>query len=177
MTSAPFFLKTERAGSRSCPPLASGSTPSRGSDCFFIYASCRRTRYAESRAPCANPARRRIPCTAAVLADFRVLILVVERLGALGAQVYLPAGVRALDRLTAAVDAAARAAHDLHERVVALALLDLLAQLFGVGETRSDRDLDLDAVQIVLRFLDALDAAHLLEVDVIQRLARPAACP
>ena len=59
------------------------------------------------------------------------------------------------DGLAAAADAAARAAHDLHEVVVGLAGLDLVQHLAGVAQAVGHRHLDLGPAHVDRGFLDA----------------------
>lgn len=56
--------------------------------------------------------------------------------------------------LTATVDAAAWAAHDLDEGVFGLAGADVIEQLLGILHARGDRDFDLGAFDVDLSFLD-----------------------
>ena len=76
-----------------------------------------------------------------------------------------------LDGLTAAVDAAARAAHNLDELIGRLARADLVEQLRRVLESGGDRNLDLHACNVVGRFLDRVGAADFVVIDGLEILA------
>ena len=71
-------------------------------------------------------------------------------------------------RLTAAVDATARAGHDFHEVIVLLARAYGLDHLARAGETGRHGDLDGDTGDLVGGFFDGLSAAHFLEVDGLE---------
>lgn len=100
-------------------------------------------------------------------------VFVVERLGAqfheIDAECVAYAGVD--DRLTASVDASARATHDFDEGVGRCAGTDFIQQGFGQRHAVGDGDFDFHAGEIQRGFLDAFDAADAVEVDVGEFLA------
>ena len=89
------------------------------------------------------------------------LIGLIERGRAQGLEVRIIADTVTLDRLAAAVDAAAGAGHDLDHLIVRLARLDFLQQLTGIGQARGDGDPDGLAAQIVGDLPDGLRPADL----------------
>lgn len=76
------------------------------------------------------------------LADRIVLIKVIENLGTLGTDIREVADIGVNLRLTAAVDAAAWASHDLNEIILFLTALDHVEKCSGVGKTGSNRNTD-----------------------------------
>lgn len=102
------------------------------------------------------------------LAQGHILVRLVESCGSARSEVDEVAHDCVLYRLTAAVDAAAGAAHDLYEVVVGGAVFDLLHNSVGVCESADYADLYLHAVDGVGRFLYALGAANLGEVEALE---------
>ena len=74
------------------------------------------------------------------------LVRAVKHLGAQLFKVYKAAHITHLDRLAAAVDAAAPATHNLDEVVLLLAGLYLLENLGGVAQPRYHRDIELPTI-------------------------------
>ena len=74
-------------------------------------------------------------------------------------------------RLTATVDAAAGAAHDLDEGVLALAGADVVKENLGVLHAVSNSDADFHAAESEGSFLDAFEATNCLELDSLVLLA------
>jgi len=105
------------------------------------------------------------------LAQGHILVRLVESCGSARSEVDEVAHDCVLYRLAAAVDAAAGAAHDLYEVVVGGAVFDLLHNSVGVCESADYADLYLHAVDGVGRFLYALGAANLGEVEALELLA------
>lgn len=101
------------------------------------------------------------------LADRQIPVNLVECLHAL-----LLDGVRRADGLAAAADAAAWAGHDLDEVIGRDALADLLHENLRVLERVRDCDVQRMAANLERALLDALEAARLLEVEPLERLAR-----
>ena len=85
--------------------------------------------------------------------------------------IHSSAHVRGLDRLAAAVYAAAGASHDLNELIVCLAVFHTVKQRLGVAKAGSDCHADLHACHIVLSFLDACGSTNGLEIHMLQCLA------
>ena len=105
------------------------------------------------------------------LAQGHIFVRLVESDGSARSEVDEVAHDSVLYRLTAAVDAAAGAAHDLDEVIVGSAVLDLLHNRVGVCKSADYADLYLHAVDGVGRFLYALGAANLGEVEALELLA------
>ena len=105
------------------------------------------------------------------LAQGHILVRLVESGGSARSEVDEVAHDCVLDRLTAAVDAAAGAAHDLDEVIVGSAVLDLLHNRVGVCKSADYADLYLHAVDGVGSFLYSVGAANLGEVEALELLA------
>ena len=105
------------------------------------------------------------------LAQHHRRVLTIERLGALGAKIDEVVGVAALVGLAAAVDAAARTAHDLHEMILLLAVLDHLQQLVGILKAAGDSDAHGGAADIIFGLLDIRHTADSREFGIVDRLA------
>ena len=73
-------------------------------------------------------------------------------------------------RLTAAVETAARAGHDFNRLIVGFAVLDPFEQPAGVSQTGTDRDVQLETIDLDRRLLDALKAANRGEFDLLKIL-------
>ena len=110
------------------------------------------------------------------LLDIRVFVGLADRLGfilgiqprrARRARIDVHALVRRNNRLAAAVDAAARAGHDLHERIARVARLDALNQLLRRAGAVGHGHLQLLAAQREGRFLDARQPANLVVFHVL----------
>jgi len=98
-------------------------------------------------------------------------ILAIEGVSTQGAQIHVVSDGSGLDGLTAAVDAAAGAAHDLDEVVASLACTDVVQQLGNIVQTGSNSNLNIDTCNIDGSFLDTLETADSSEVDIGQLLA------
>ena len=90
-------------------------------------------------------------------------ILIVQGLGAQRFQIGEVPHRRGLNRLAAAVHAAAGAAHDLDKMPGSGAVLDAGHDIVCAGDTADSRHLDLHARNIVSRFLDAVGTADSME--------------
>ncbi len=105
------------------------------------------------------------------LADGLILILNVKSLGALGADIAIAANGSADDRLTAAVYAAARAAHDFDEVILLLAGLYGIEKLSSAARGGGDGDANVDISNLYGGFLNSLNAADSGEVHILKGLA------
>ena len=105
------------------------------------------------------------------LAEIHLSVSLVEHRRAESSEIDRVANRRGLERLTAAVDASARAAHDLDEIDLLLAVLDSREQLLGVLGTRSDSDADGLVAELIGRALDRSGSADVVKVDLFERLA------
>ena len=104
-------------------------------------------------------------------AERLVSILLIESACTKSANISVVEDNCGLDGLTTAVDAAARAAHDLDEVILTLASLDIIKKLGNVLETGSNSNLNLSAVYIIGSLLDAFKTANVLEVNRLNGLA------
>ena len=98
-------------------------------------------------------------------------VRIIKRCGAAVFQINEVTHYRVLNRLSAAVDAAAGATHDLDEMIGGCAGLHLLHERVGIGGAAGDRHLELEAGHFIFRFLHAVHAAHVGEIHVVERLA------
>ena len=99
------------------------------------------------------------------LAQLHLLVGVVDGFRAERGDILVVAHERAVDGLTAAVDAAARTGHYLDEVVISLARAHFLHEFARVGESAGDGDFDLCAADVVSGFLDAFRTADFLEIE------------
>ena len=102
------------------------------------------------------------------LTDGLCSIVAVEGLGTDRAYIMCIAEACRHKRLTAAVDAAARAAHDLDEVVVLLAALDSIKKLSCIAKARSNCDVDGHAGHIIGCLLDAFCTTNLCEFNSLK---------
>ena len=102
------------------------------------------------------------------LAHFHERVLRIQRAGPQGLDVHKVADTAGLDRLAAAVDAAAGASHDLHEMIFGFAGFDLVQQSGCIFHAAGHSDLDEGAGHIVAGLLDAFDAADIHEIKLRQ---------
>ena len=105
------------------------------------------------------------------LADGVGLVQAVQDLGALGADVHEVADRGMNLGLTAAVDTAAGAGHELDEVVVLLAGLDHIQDLADICQAGGHADVHIHTGNVVGGFLDAFDTADVHEVGTGQSLA------
>ena len=104
------------------------------------------------------------------LSVLKAEVVLVESLCSESLKVGKVSDVTGLDRLTAAVYAAAGTAHNLDELILALACSDFVKQLSGVLKSGSNRNLNLLAGNFVGSSLDVVCTANLGVVNLLEIL-------
>ena len=98
-------------------------------------------------------------------------VFAVQGLGALCGYALEVADDGRLNRLSAAIDAAAGAGHDLDEVILFLPSAHLVQNNLCIGGSAEHADPDWCSSDLVLCFFDAVGASHLMEFQLLQLLA------
>ena len=101
----------------------------------------------------------------------QVEVVLIQRLRTQSLEVNEVANVTGLDGLTAAVDTAAGAAHDLNELIVSFTCADLVEDDSSVLQTGGNGYLNGHAGDIIGRFLDTVGTANFFVVDLLEIFA------
>ena len=104
------------------------------------------------------------------LSDRQISVLFVERLTSELRDIDPVSDSRRLDRLTAAVYAAAGACHDFHEVIFRFARLDLVKKSGSVSEAVGNGQLDFQISDLDRSLLDSLQASDIMIFDILQIL-------
>ena len=102
--------------------------------------------------------------------EIHLLVGVVKNARSDGAEIDVRTNRERLSRLTASVDAAARARHDLNELNVVGTVLDAVEKFSRVAGTGSDSHVEFKIAEFIGSELDAIGTSDFVEVEFFKRL-------